>query len=369
MMTNNIFFFIGTEAELIKVFPIIMECKNRNLKFNIIASGQNNVVHSEILKQIHVSVDLELSKESEIKKSTIGLLRWWINTYKNAISKIRVAFSACNFSEAYMVVHGDTVSTYMGARLGKKLGMTVCHIEAGLRSHNIFNPFPEEIDRILTSYIARMHFAPGNEPTSNLKNAKGKVINTIQNTLLDSLQFSHQIPVSDLVRNILKEEYFVFIMHRQENLANKNLVRSAVNEIENASNRRKCVIILHQITKNAFENMGLLEQLKLNQNVILLPRVNYFDFMKILYYSKFVITDGGSNQEELYYMGKPCLIVRKTTERKEGLNHNAKLYGGDVSEIGRFINSYEKFCKEKVETDELPSKIIVDNLVWYKGDV
>lgn len=357
------FFFIGTEAELIKVFPVILECKNRGINYAIIASGQNDIVHSRILSQIDCGgVDLELSKESEIKKSAVGLLKWWWNTYKSAAVKICEAFPNTDFKNSQIIVHGDTVSTYMGARIGKKLGMTVCHVEAGLRSHNIFNPFPEEIDRMLTSSIARVHFAPGDEPTENLKKAKGRVVNTIQNTLLDSLHYSYDIPVSEMIGNIINKDYFVFVMHRQENLANKNLVKASVEEITKAANTRKCVIILHQITKNTLESMNLLKQMEENENVILLPRVDYFDFMKLLRHAKFVITDGGSNQEELYYMGKPCLIMRKTTERKEGLGLNAKLYGGDISEIKRFIETYDKYEQKEVDVEVYPSKVIVDSL-------
>lgn len=361
---NDVFFFVGTEAELIKIFPVILECKRRNLDYAIIASGQNDIVHSKILEQIDCGkVNLELSKESEIKKSALGLLQWWGSTYKRAINKIRTTFSETDFGKSSMIVHGDTVSTYMGARIGKKLGMTVCHVEAGLRSHNIINPFPEEIDRMLTSRIAKMHFAPGKEPTENLRKVKGTVVNTTQNTLLESLHFSYDIPVSDKIGEVIGQDYFIFVMHRQENLANKRLIKTSIEEITTAAKTRKCVIILHQITKSTLESLNLMEQLAANSNIILLPRVDYFDFMKLLYYAKFVITDGGSNQEELYYMGKPCLIMRKTTERKEGLGLNAKLYGGDISEIRRFINSYMEYVQPEVKVDVYPSRIIVDSLI------
>jgi UDP-N-acetylglucosamine 2-epimerase (non-hydrolysing) len=330
----------------------------------MIASGQNDIVHSKILQKIDCGqVQLELSKESDIRKSAAGLLRWWGHTYKNAARKIRDCFKDTDFEKSYMIVHGDTVSTYMGARIGKKLGMSVCHVEAGLRSHNIFNPFPEEIDRLLTSQIARMHFAPGEEAAKNLKSAKGKIINTKQNTLLDSLRFSYSVPVEGNITQIIQEDYFVFVMHRQENLANRILVCAVVEQIVTAAKERKCVIILHQITKNTLQSMNLLHSLEENSNIVMLPRVDYFDFMKLLYHAKFVITDGGSNQEELYYMGKPCLIMRKTTERNEGLGQNAKLYGGETSEIGEFIASYEKYIRPEISSEVCPTKMIVDSLV------
>ena len=139
MKNKYIFFFIGTEAELIKLFPIIVECYKQKLPYKVIASGQNDINKSQIIKLIDcINVDLELSKEESIKKSVIGLLTWWLYTFSVALKQINDKFYDVQFDNSIMVVHGDTVSTFMGAKIGKKLGMRVCHVEAGLRSHNIY---------------------------------------------------------------------------------------------------------------------------------------------------------------------------------------------------------------------------------------
>ena len=364
-MMSNVYFFIGTEAELIKVFPVIIECMKQGMVCHLIASGQNDLTKSRIIKELQLNGKfIELSKESQIKKSAAGLLKWFIGTYRIAEKKIKEHFEGAELKGAPMVVHGDTVSTFMGARIGKKLGCVVCHVEAGLRSHHLFNPFPEEIDRLLTSRIARVHFAPGDEPVKNLKRVKGKVINTRQNTLLDSLRFSENIPVKSNISDILEEDYFVFVMHRQENLANKKFVCDVVTEIMKETEHHKCVIILHEITKNALEKFGLMDKLAADPNMILQPRVDYFDFMKLLGHSLFVITDGGSNQEELFYMNKPCLIMRKTTERREGLGINARLFNGEVSDIGRFVQEagHGGMSLHGSETKGNPSCVIAEEL-------
>ncbi len=363
---TKLFFFIGTEAELIKVFPIIIEAQKRGLNYYIIASGQNDIVNSKILSTINCGkVDLELSLEKDIKKSATGLLTWWIKTYKSSIGLFYKVFPNVDFVNSKMIVHGDTVSTYMGALIGKKLGMTVCHVEAGLRSHNLLSTFPEEIDRLLTSRIARVHFAPGDEPCNNLKKARGRVVNTVQNTLIDSLNYSNAIPVgNEKIRTIISTDYFVFVMHRQENLVNKTFVADVVKEIINAAKNKKCIILLHKITENAFIKFGLMDELKKNENIEMLPRVDYFDFMKLLQNSAFVITDGGSNQEELYYMNKPCLILRKTTERSEGLGINARLFNGSASDIREFIKEAQgKTVISENASIAYPSKRIVDILI------
>lgn len=362
-MNKAVFFFIGTEAELIKVFPIMVECKNRELLYKVIASGQNDICNSRIVQEIDsCKVDLTLSSEKSIKKSAVGLARWWLKTYSSAAKAVRGKFTDIDFTKSVMIVHGDTVSTYMGAKIGKKLGMTVCHVEAGLRSHNLWNPFPEEIDRMLTSRIARVHFAPGDEPMKNLAGAKGKVINTHQNTLVDSLRYANAIPLNRNMSDLLVGDYFVFVMHRQENLANKKLFRDIVRHIEQIATRYKCIFILHEITKNALKDNGMLEQLRYNKNFVLLPRVDYFDFMKLLQGARFVITDGGSNQEELYYMGKPTLIIRRNTERNEGLGLNARLYNGNVSEIDCFADDYKELKCGGLGEKNQPTQLIVDEL-------
>ena len=149
-------------------------------------------------------------------------------------------------------------------------------------------------------------------------------------------------------------------MHRQENLMNKDFVMQILDEIIKIAKSRKCVLILHKITENTLQELDTLEILRMNSDFILLPRVDYFDFMKLLYNAKFVITDGGSNQEELHYMGKPCLIMRKTTERKEGLGENAILFNDNVSLVSEFANTYETYKIESVMTEYMPSKMIAD---------
>lgn len=364
VMEKGIFFFIGTEAELIKIFPVILVCIRRGVICHIIASGQNDLTKNRIMKVISLNgIFLELSKESEIEKSAMGLLKWFISTRKNAVKKIESQFNENILKGSPMVVHGDTVSTFMGALIGKKLHMNVCHVEAGLRSHHLLNPFPEEIDRLLTGLIARVHFAPGKEAEENLARAKGKIINTHYNTLVDSLKISKSMPViTDLLEPVLSQDYFVFVMHRQENLMNREFVQQIITCIEEMAKRMKCVLILHQITENVLREMKILQKLQDNPDFILFHRVDYFDFMKMLDHAEYVITDGGSNQEELYYMGKPCLIMRKTTERNEGLGQNARMFGGDIKELLNFVNEYMNMKINPIIVSRSPAEIIGETL-------
>lgn len=361
---TKFYFFIGTEAELIKVFPIIREMEIRHLPYKLIASGQNDISHSRVLLAANGGkIDLLLSDERTIRKTAGGLVEWYFKTRKNAAKAFEKKFGVRKVSDAIMIVHGDTVSTVMGAYLGKRLGMKVAHIEAGLRSHNWLNPFPEEIDRMLVSRVADYHFAPGDQATQNLA-GHGNVYNTTVNTLVDSLKYALQEPCNDnKITRITDQKYFVFVLHRQENLEDNTLIQMMLEQVENAAQRYKCVLILHKITEIKLNEMGVLGKYKRNENFVLLPRVDYFDFMKLLRSAQFVITDGGSNQEELSYMGKPTLIVRKTTERSEGLGKNAVLYEGDSKRIKEFIGSYKKYNRTPMEIIVSPSVYITDILI------
>lgn len=362
MLKDNVYFFIGTEAELIKVFTVIIECQKNGSICHIIASGQNDLKRSRILEEICLEGKyIELSSEADIKKSAAGLLGWFITTLFRAKRNIYSHFTKEMINGKRLVVHGDTVSTLMGAIIGKLLKMEVCHVEAGLRSHNWLNPFPEEIDRMLTSRLARIHFAPGEEPTKNLVNVKGQVVDTKLNTIFDSLLYSQTMPIATKqLDEIMQNDYFVFVMHRQENLMNKEFVKQVVDRITKIAENKKCILVLHKITENTLSEMGLLENLKSNPNFILVPRVDYFDFMKLLNGASYVMTDGGSNQEELCYMGKPCLILRNTTERKEGIGENAVMFNGDVEQILNFADIYERHKTDGVKAEQRPSKIIAD---------
>lgn len=360
-MKRKIFFFIGTEAELIKMFPVMLECRAQELPFGIIASGQNNIYRSRIMEAVgNDTIDIYLSDEKNIRKTAMGLVEWFMQTMKHAVKDIREKIPDVDFANSIMVVHGDTVSTLMGAYLGKRMNMTVCHVEAGLRSHHLLNPFPEEIDRLLTSRKSDIHFAPGKSPCENLKKVKGKVINTQYNTIIDSLRYAMKLESSAIE---LKQPYFVFVLHRQENLMNKKLTADVVEAVQKVAQHQKCVVILHEITKIQFEKYGLMDAVRDNTHFITCPRMEYFDFMKLLFHAEFVLTDGGSNQEELHYMGKPCLILRTATERTEGLDSNALLFNGEINRIEQFAQAYKKYrIHPKIEEEISPSKIIVSEL-------
>jgi UDP-N-acetylglucosamine 2-epimerase (non-hydrolysing) len=124
---------------------------------------------------------------------------------------------------------------------------------------------------------------------------------------------------------------------------------------------------LHPPTKKQIEKQGLENELKKNQNIELRPRYDYFEFIKLINNSEFVISDGGSNQEECYYLGKPCLLLRNKTERNEGLGENVVLSKFNDEVIEDFTKNYKKFRTKMITKKGSPSKVIVKKTERFKG--
>ena len=357
-------FFIGTLAEFIKIFPIMKRFKDLNVPFEIIASGQNDIENSEIFSYLELEkANLKLSGGPK-KKTALSLFSWFVKTFFSSIFVIRKYLKDTKTDkDPVMIVHGDTVSTLMGAYVAKILGVKVAHIEAGLRSFNIFHPFPEEINRVLTSKVVDKHFCPNEWAVNNLKNLKGEKINTLNNTLLESLHLSKEIPTPDNIKILLnKKPFFIFVVHRQENLYNSQRLNNFINDMLDLSNEMHCIFILHEPAKVALESAGLLEKITSVENITVLPRQGYFDFMKLIDSCEFFVTDGGSNQEEAYYFGKPCLILRNHTERLEGLDKNVLLWQEGENSVKDFGKNYMKYKCDPVYFDVPPSKIICESL-------
>ena len=357
----HIAFFIGTEAEFIKVFPVTVELDRQGIKYSIIASGQNILTNSLLFTYIdHKNIDLTLSS-GPAKQTPFALMFWFILTFIKGYFLMRTYLKQASIQ--VLLVHGDTISTVMGAYLGRILGMKVMHIEAGLRSFNFLHPFPEEIDRVLTSRVVDVHFSPNEWALKNLDNISGKKINTIQNTLLDSLRIVTRKNINtELLRKVKNKKYFMFVMHRQENLMNESLVREIIDIILHQTKSLTCVFIIHKPTRVALEKYNLMSKVEKNKYIITTNRLPYIEIMNLMKRAEFLITDGGSNQEESYYFGKPCLILREHTERIEGLDKNVLLSMNNLSTIKSFFKNYKVYERKPITNSIQPSKVIVEEL-------
>lgn len=354
---KNIYFFIGTTTELIKLAPVMHEFEKRKIGFKIITSGQTKVNFSELSAFIKKDkADIILSEK--VNKSSIFIFLIWSITTIIRTPVLSQEFKGLNSKNTYFIVHGDPVSSLIGALIAKFYGLKLVHIESGLRSFNFLEPFPEEICRYIISCLADIHFCPNEWSLSNLKGIKGKKVNTYQNTMIESYLFASK----NKRQRQIKKKYFILIVHRQEHVIFGKKKSKALIEFIFKNMEMQCVFVKHATTAKFFNSMDIEVANKIQNKVTSVSRMKYFDFVSLLQNSEFIITDGGTNQEEAYYMGLPCLILRNYTERIDGLGENAVLAMEDQKIIKYFIHNYKKYRREKVKMRVRPSKIIVDEL-------
>ena len=368
MNKANIYFFIGTTAELIKIAPVTRELKKRKVKYKIISSSQNEL-HFEELKHIlgkeapHYIFKMKSFKWP--KDIYLRFLVWIIKSIGNFFIYFRQEFKGRK-KEILFVVHGDTLTAVVGAIVAKLCRVKLVHIESGLRSFNFLEPFPEELSRFVVSWLADVHFSPGKWSIGNLVNHKGKKINTYSNTAGESIALTIKISkLKKLSGSRSKKKYFILVLHRQEHtLFNKIKTRRIINFITGfAKQDFRCVFIMHKLTRDYLKKEGMLSGLKKNKNLILPDRLQQPSYVKLIMDCEFIATDGGGNQEDAYFLGKPCLILRNRTERIEGLGENAVLSKNDFDRIEEFIQDYKSHKRKRPKMKIQPSKIIVDYLL------
>lgn len=358
---RHFYFYIGTTAELIKLAPVIKEFQNRKVKFKIIVSGQTKVHFKEFNDWLGIIKPDIVLKQKKGKPSVFHFLIWMIKAFFSSLVVFSKEFSGKDKKTVYFIVHGDTVSSLIGTVIARVYGLKIVHIEAGLRSFNFFEPFPEEISRCIISLLADIHFCPNEWSFNNLKNAKGIKINTTQNTLIESCQWALKRESSSFRQ--MKGKYFVLVVHRQEHVIfARKWTKSILKYIFKQANpqlRPVCMIydFNSDILKSALYDAGLKEN-----KVILMPRLSYPNFVRLIREAEFLITDGGSNQEEAYYMGKPTLLLRNHTERIEGLEKNVLLSRGKKTVIKKFLRNYFNYETVPIRIYRRPSKTIVDSL-------
>lgn len=367
MISKRIYLFIGTTAELIKLAPVIREFNQRKISFTVIATGQNDILFSEFRSMVGrlkiIRAVTPKSRESSIPRFVF----WAVRTFLSLLFGLRSSFKGLDKINSYFIVHGDTVSSLMGSLVATLYGLKLVHIESGLRSFNFFEPFPEEICRFIISRLADIHFCPNAWCVGNLKSVKGEKVNTQQNTLFDSYRWAMRRKSNHpFVRRIQKEhkKYFVLVAHRQEHVF---FNRSKTTELlkfvlDNIPDDIRCLFLVHNISVGFVDALEFLISEKVADKITKVGLLPYGDFMHLLAGSEFFLTDGGSNQEEMYYMGKPCLLLRNCTERVEGLNQNVVLSYGDKNIIGYFIKNYKIYQRKGVESTDKPSRIIVSYL-------
>lgn len=296
---------IGTKAEYIKMFPVMLELQQRKIDYLFIATGQHYL--NDLVKKFGTQApDIIINPQDGFKGDTGGAFGWAIKTLPKIISMLRK-----HTDIDYVIVHGDTISTLIASVAARLTGKQLCHVEAGLRSGNLREPFPEEIVRRIVDFLSHIKFAPSQKAANRLK---GTSINT-GNTSVDSLHTALSLCKSSF---LIDKPYSVCTIHRHENIKSKERMDKILNCL--GYSEMEILFFIHDNTIKKLKDFGLYEKLKQNKNIKLMRPIPYIEFSKVLSGAKIIFTDGGGMSEEAAELNIPCVILRYETEREELLD-------------------------------------------------
>jgi len=329
---KKILLIFGTRPEAIKMAPLVKEFQKHPDAFEtkVCVTAQHREMLDQVLDffKIKPDYDLDLMKPGQ---NLYGLTATIIESLKPILEE---------FTPDYVFVHGDTTTTMSGSIASFYSGAKVCHVEAGLRTHNKLSPFPEEINRQITGRVCDYHFAPTTTSKENLlkENIQEDTIlvtgNTVIDALLDSVERVNQEPsslIKDLSNTLGDKELILVTGHRRENHgAGFIRICEALKEIAENNTERLIVYPVHLNPKVQIPVKLILTDVA---NVLLIDPLAYQDFIWMMNRAKIIITDSGGVQEEAPSLGKPVLVMRDTTERPEAVDAGTVLLVGTNKEL------------------------------------
>ena len=313
---------VGTRPELIKLAPVIDALKARpNVQLDVIFTGQ----HVELLRDLAAFFGISPSHTVRFERRGSSL---------NALTgELLAGISQClrkTFPEI-VICQGDTTSALTAAMAARNMGVSVAHVEAGLRSGNLSSPFPEEGNRRMISAIAAHHFAPTEHARENLlrEGVDPESILVTGNTVIDALLKTATRKDLRLPAELERHEDVVLItLHRRENLRRFQDILAGIGA---AAARHPDTMFAWPVHPNPLVQSGAEALLTSAPNIMLLPPLSYGAFIASMKHARLILTDSGGIQEEAPYLGTPVLVLREETERTEGLAHGVATLVGTRS--------------------------------------
>lgn len=334
----HILLCFGTRPEAIKMAPLYHELKKNSFNVKVCVTAQHREMLDQVLDFFQIIADYDLNL-MEPNQTLNGLSA-------NILFKIDEVLTAVK--PDLVLVHGDTTTSAMVALAAFHLGIKVGHVEAGLRTYNKLAPFPEEVNRQLTSKIADIHFTPTSAATQNLlkEGTSSPAIVETGNTVIDALlwtigkiedeQYSY-LEIENLKKIFPANKKMVLVTgHRRENFGEGfvNLCEALL-----SVSQREDVAIVYPVHLNPKVKDVVYQRLANKANIFLVPPVSYPAFVWLMQQSFLIVTDSGGIQEEAPTLGKPVLVTRTVSERPEGVTAGfSKLIGTDREKITNSIN-------------------------------
>ena len=325
---KTVMLVFGTRPEAIKMCPLVNELKSRkNINTVVCVTGQHRQMLDQVLQAFQVEPDYDLSIMKD--KQTL------FDVTVNILSRIKEVLE--EVKPDVVLVHGDTSTTFVTALACFYLQIPVGHVEAGLRTYNIYSPYPEEFNRQAVGIVSQYNFAPTEMSRDNLLR-EGKNPDTIHitgNTAIDALKTTVREDYTHPELEWASDSRLIMITaHRRENLGEPmhNMFRA----IRRCMEEHPDIKAIYPIHMNPVVRQAAEEELSGCDRIRIIEPLEVLDFHNFLAHSYMILTDSGGIQEEAPSLGKPVLVMRDTTERPEGIAAGTlKLVGTDEEVIYR----------------------------------
>ena len=361
----------GTRPEAIKMAPVVRELlKHPEIETKVCLTAQHREMLDQVvdLFQLPVDYDLDIMKQGQ---SLYDITDRVLLGLKEVLEKEKPDL---------VLVHGDTTTTFSATLAAFYQQIDVGHVEAGLRTGNMYSPFPEEANRRLTSVLTALHFAPTETARQNLlkENQKDDHIFTVGNSVIDALlaTVKKDYVFEDKELQDIEEHKRIILVttHRRENLGEpmRNVYRALRRLVETVPDTE----VVFPVHRNPLVRQAVKEVLDCVPGIHLVDPMEYEPFTNLMARSAIILTDSGGIQEEAPSLGKPVLVLRDTTERPEAVaSGTVKLVGTDEDKV--YNTAYklltdEKAYKEMAESinpygDGHTSERIVQAILYFYG--
>ncbi len=366
-MLKHILFTLGTRPEAIKLSPLIQVCKQEpSFKVTVLSTGQHDSMLYQGLAPFHVEVDrnLKLMRPNQNLNSFIS----------EALNVLGKEYETIHPDVVF--VQGDTSTVLAAAMAAFYLKIPVAHVEAGLRTHDYKNPFPEEANRRLTDHLSSFHFCPTSLSKSNLKreNIPSDHIFISGNTIVDALEWlknKDHCSLPQKLTSLSRDTPVILVtLHRRENhgIYLKNICRELLDFIETNPN----IYLYFPVHLNPMVRETVFSMLQ-HPRIILDEPADYYDLLGAIQRSTLIVTDSGGIQEEAPSFNKYVVVLRKKTERPESIERGiSTLFDPEDKGLAQFLN---KCLKSNIHEgtfispygDGKASQRIKDYLLWEWG--
>lgn len=367
---KKIMTIFGTRPEAIKMAPLVLALKkDPELEPIVVVTAQHREMLDQVLKifDIEPDYDLNIMKQGQTLPEVTGRV---IQGLDSVIKEAKPDM---------ILVHGDTTTTFAGSLAAFYNQIDIGHVEAGLRTHNKYSPFPEEMNRQMTAVLADLHFSPTENSKQNLivENKNEESISVTGNTAIDALKTTvNEEYHSEIIEKHKDNKVILLTAHRRENIGKPmhnifSAVRDIVDEFED-------VTVVYPIHKNPKVRNVAGEYLGDHDRIEIIEPLDVVDFHNFAANSHIILTDSGGVQEEAPSLAKPVVVLRDTTERPEGVEAGTLKLAGiekqDIYDLTKELLTNEEMYQKMSQAanpygDGEASQRICENIKYFYGAI